>query len=170
MSFNNKRANNRSKKSTRTRIISISILTILGLGASQFAPAWAGKIMSKALIDPDLEIAVSNHFKKRFFNLINADDQQQSKLSELLTKQSEEARPIRTQIREKLLELSDLMANESTTDDALRSKIEEVRILREQIREKRLNSMLEARALLTPEQKKTVSSRIRGILTGNPRI
>lgn len=170
MSFNNKQANNQRKRSPRKTIISISVLTILGLGASQFAPAWAGKTMTKALIDPDLEIAVSNHFKKRFFNLIDADDQQQSKLSELLTKQTEEARPIRSQIREKLLELSDLMANEGTTDDALRSKIEEIKTLREQIREKRLNSILEARALLTPEQKKKVSNRMRGILTGNPRI
>lgn len=158
---------NRANKPT---VIAVGLLTVAGLSLSQFVPAWADKTMAKALIDPELEIALANQFKKRFFNLIEASDDQQSKLSGLLSKQLDDARPIRAQIRERLLDLSDLMADESATDDAITKKVQEIQDLRGQIQDKRLNTVLQARALLTKEQKDVVSRRIKGILTGNPRL
>lgn len=159
-----------SKKLNKTTIAIIGALTIAGLTASQFVPAWADKTVARALVDPELEIALSNHCKKRFFNLIDATEEQQNLLSGILTKQLEEARPLRAQIREDLLDLSDLMADENSTDSVIKSKVEEIRDLREQIQEKRLNSILKARAVLTAEQKRTVAQRVKGFLSGNPRI
>jgi Spy/CpxP family protein refolding chaperone len=151
-------------------IVIVSLLTVAGLAASQFVPAWADKTVTQALIDPELEIALSNHFKKRFFNLIDASDEQKTKLSGLLTKQLDDARPLRSQIREKVMDLSDMIADEKSTDEAITGKVEEIRQLREQIQDKRLNTILKARSVLTAEQKQIVSKRIKGILTGNPRL
>lgn len=159
-----------SKKLNRTTIAIVGALTIAGLTATQFVPAWADKTIARTLVDPELEIAVTNNFKKRFFNLIDATEEQQKKLSGILTQQLEDARPLRSQIREDLMDLSDLMASDAATDSAIKSKVDEIRTLREKIQEKRLDSILKARAVLTPEQKRMVSNRLKGFLTGNPRL
>jgi Spy/CpxP family protein refolding chaperone len=159
-----------SIKVRKSALTAVFVLTIAGLTASQFVPAWADKTMARALVDPDLEIALSNHFKKRFFNLIDATDEQQNKLSGIMTKQLEDARPLRAQIREELLDLSDLIADESSTNDVIKNKVKEIKELREQIQDKRLDSILRARAVLTADQKRIVSQRMKGILTGNPRM
>lgn len=159
-----------SSKLRKSTVAIVGILTVAGLSASQFLPAWADKTVARALVDPELEIALSNHFKKRFFNLIEATDDQQNKLSSILTKQLEDARPLRAQIKEDLLDLSDLMADESSTDEVIKKKVSEIKELREQIQDKRLNSILSARAILTADQKRIVSQRMKGFLTGNPRL
>lgn len=157
-------------KARKPAVLIVGLLTVVGLSATQFLPAWAGKTMTQALIDPELETALSNRFKRRFFNLIDASDDQKSKLSSLISKQLDDARPLRAQIREELMELSDLMANENTSDESIRKKVGEIRDLRQQIQDKRLNTILEARAVLNKDQKKIVSNRIKGILTDNPRL
>lgn len=151
-------------------VLIVALLTVVGLSATQFVPAWAGKGMTQALIDPELETALANRFKRRFFNLIDASDDQKTKLSSLISRQLDDARPLRAQIREDLMDLSDLMENENTSDEAIKKKVGEIRDLREQIQDKRLNTVLEARALLNKEQKKIVSNRIKGLLTDNPRL
>jgi len=155
---------------TKPAIAVVGLLTVAGLSLSQFLPAWADKTMTQALIDPELEQALCSHFKKRFFNLIEASDEQKSKLSGLIGKQLDDARPIKAEIREKVMDLSDLIADESASDEAITKKVQEIRQLREEIQDKRLSTVLKARAVLTPEQKKIVSKRIKGILTGNPRL
>ena len=158
------------KKANKPTIVAVSLLTIAGLGLSQFVPAWAGRpLMAKALIDPELETALANHFKKRFFNLIDASEEQKTKLSSLITKQQDFARPIREQIRDKVMDLSDLMSDEAAGDEAIKAKVHEIQDLRNQIQDKRLDTMLEVRSVLTAEQKKIVSKRIKNILTGNVR-
>lgn len=157
-------------KAKKPAVLIIGLLTVVGLSVTQFVPAWAGKTMTQALIDPELESALTNHFKKRFFNLIEASDDQKSKLSSLISRQLDDARPLRAQIREDLMDLSDLIANENTSDETIKKKVSEIRTLREQIQDKRLNTILEARAVLNKDQKKIVSNRIKGILTGNPRL
>src|SRR5579883_2972342 len=159
------------KKHTKPALIVIGLLSAAGLATAQFDPAWAGRhIMAQALIDPELEVALKHHFEKRFFNLIDASDDQKSKLDSLITKQMEAARPTRQKIRESLIDLSDMMADSSVSDDAIRKKVGEIRALRDELHEKRLDTVLQARAILTDEQKKIVSRRVRGILSGNPRM
>ncbi len=160
----------RISRATKPTVVIIGLLTVAGLTISQFVPAWAEKTMTQSLIDPELEQALTNRFKRRFFNLIEASDEQQTKLSKLLSRQLDEARPLRNQIREDLMELSDLIADEKTSDQAIRSKIDQIQTIRTQIQEKRLNTILEARAVLNKEQKKIVSNRLKGILTNNPRL
>ncbi len=160
----------KSIKNAATPVLIVTLLTASGFAASQLLPAWAGKSVSQALIDPELEQALSSHFKKRFFNLIDASEDQKSQLSSLLSKQLDDARPIRTQIRENLLDLSDLMASDSASDEAITKKVQEIRDLREQIQDKRLSTVLKARAVLTKEQRQIVSNRVKGFLTGNPRL
>jgi Spy/CpxP family protein refolding chaperone len=157
-------------KATKPTVILVGLLTVVGLSVSQFVPAWAGKTMTQALIDPELEQALSNRFKKRFFNLIDASEDQKTKLSDLLSRQLDDARPLRDQIRENLLDLSDLIADEKTSDETIRNKVHEIQELRGKIQDKRLNTILEARAVLNKDQKKIVSNRLKGILTGNPRL
>lgn len=157
-------------KATKPAVLIVGLLTVVGLSATQFIPAWAGKTMTEALIDPELETALVNRFKKRFFNLIDANDEQKSKLSSLIARQLDDARPLRAQIRENVMDLSDLFADENTSDETIKKKVSEIQALREQIQDKRLNTILEARAVLSKDQKKIVSNRIKGILTGNPRL
>lgn len=158
-------------RTKKTAVVAVGILTMAGLSLSQFVPAWADRtMMTKALIEPELELALSDHFKTRFFNLIEATDEQQAKLSGLITRQLDDARPMRSQIREKVMDLSDLIADENATDDDITKKVEEIRAIRDQIQEKRLNTVLKARALLTKDQKQIVAQRIKGILTGNPKL
>ncbi len=156
-------------KAAKPAIIVAGLLAIAGT-ASQFQPAWAGKALSAALIDPDLEQALKNHFEKRFFNLIDASEEQKTKLDGLVTKQIEAARPLRQQIRENVMDLADMMADANASDDSIRKKVEDIRAIREQIQEKRLNMLLEARTVLTADQKKVVANRLKGFLTGNPRL
>lgn len=160
----------KSIKNAATPVLIVTLLTASGFAASQLLPAWAGKSISQALIDPELEQALSSHFKKRFFNLIDASEDQKTQLSSLISKQLDDARPIRGQIKENLLDLSDMMADDSVSEEAITKKVHEIRDLREQIQEKRLSTILKARGVLTKEQRQIVSNRLKGFLTGNPRL
>ncbi|MDZ4833128.1 MAG: periplasmic heavy metal sensor [Candidatus Melainabacteria bacterium] len=157
-------------KANKPTLLIVGLLTVVGLSVTQFVPAWAGKTLTQALIDPEMETALANRFKKRFYNLIDANDEQKSKLSSLFSRQLDDARPIRAQIREEVMDLSDLIADESASDEAIRKQVAEIRELREKIQEKRLNTILEARSVLSKDQKKIVSNRLKGIMTGNPRL
>lgn len=156
------------KKAARPAIIIAGLLAVAGTAVSHVQPAWAGKALSAALIDPDLEQALKKHFEKRFFNLIDASEDQKTKLDGLITKQIDSARPLRQQVRENVIDLADMMADSSVSDDAIRKKVDEIQTIRDQIHEKRVNTFLEARAVLTADQKKIVATRLKGFLTGNP--
>ena len=151
-------------------MIAVGAITILGAAATQVQPAYAVKALGGCLIDKDLEVALKNHFQKRFFNLIDASDKQQEEISGLIDKQMEAARPIRQNIREQLLDLSDLMADSNSTDEQLKAKIESIRESRKQIQDSRTETALKIRSVLSADQKKLVSAKLKGFLTGNPRL
>lgn len=158
------------KKAVKPVIVTVSVLAVVGAGWATIEPAWASKAISDTLIDKDLEGALRNHFQKRFFNLIDATDEQKKELSAIIAAQAEEASPIRQELRSQVLDVNDLIADESTTDEQIKQRVEKIRALRDKLQDKRLETMLKVRSKLTAEQKQIVSARIKGILTGNPRL
>lgn len=135
-------------------------------------PALANKIKNPESIglDPELETALKHHFEKRWFCLISATDEQQSVLSDILDRQVEQARPIRQKVRDQLLNLTDLMAGNSASDQEIKDKIEEIKGLRDQLSEMRVNTILKMRAELTSEQRRLMAQRAKGFLSGNLRL
>jgi len=158
------------KKAVKPVIVSLSVLAVAGIGWATIEPAWAGKAISETLIDKDLENALRNHFQKRFFNLIEATEEQKKELSAIMAAQAEQAGPIRQELRSQVLDVSDLLADESATDEQIRQSVEKIRALRDKLQDERLETVLKVRSKLTAEQKQIVSNRIKGILTGNPRL
>ncbi len=143
-------------------------VAIVAVAAAQVEPAYAVKAITGCLIDKDLEQALKNHIQKRFFNLVAASDEQQTKISTLVDAQIEANRPLREQIREHLIDISNLMADESTTDEQITQKVEGIRALRQQMQDKRLDTALKIRKVLTQDQRQIVSTKLKGFLTGNP--
>ncbi|MBX9692490.1 MAG: Spy/CpxP family protein refolding chaperone [Cyanobacteria bacterium] len=158
------------KKAGKPAALAVGAFAVLGVVAAQVEPAYAVKALTGCLIDKDLEEALKNHFEKRFFNLIEATDDQQSKISGLVDAQLEAARPVRQQIKEQLMDITALIADENSTDEQITQKVEGIRALRQQIQDKRLDTALKIRKVLTKEQRQVVSNRIKGVLTGNPRL
>lgn len=158
------------KKAVKPVIVSLSVLAVAGIGWATIEPAWANKAISETLIDKDLENALRNHFQKRFFNLIEATEEQKKELSAIMAAQAEQAGPIRQELRSQVLDVSDLLADESATEEQIRQSVEKIRALRDKLQDERLETVLKVRSKLTAEQKQIVSNRIKGILTGNPRL
>jgi|AGTN01.1.fsa_nt_gi hypothetical protein len=158
------------KKAVTPVIATVSVLAVVGVGWATIEPAWASKAISDTLIDKDLENALRNHFQKRFFNLIDATEEQKKELSAIIAAQAEEAGPIRQELRSEVLDINDLIADEGTTDEQIKQRVDKIRALRDKLQDKRLETMLKVRSKLSAEQKQIVSRRIKGILTGNPRL
>lgn len=131
-------------------------------------PSIAGP-SSPPLIDKEFETAVRKFVSKRFFNRIDATDEQREKLSRIMGETQDQTRPIREQVRQGLLQLSDLMADEKASDDQIKAKVKEIRDLHEQVQDKRLSAVLEARKILSAEQRKKISNRVSEIITGGIR-
>lgn len=158
------------KKAVKPIIVSLSVLAVVGVGWATIEPAWASKAISDTLIDKDLENALRNHFQKRFFNLIDATDEQKKELSAILTAQAEEASSIRQEMKGEAMNVSDLLADESASDEQIKQSVEKIRGLRDKLQDKRLETFLKVRSKLTADQKQTVANRIKAFLTGNPRL
>lgn len=73
---------------------------------------------------------------------------------------------MREQLRQGYLELSEMLAKEDATDEQLTAKAHEVRGLRDKVMDERINSVLEARAVLTPAQRRQISDKISGLISG----
>lgn len=144
-----------------TGILPLAVLLV----AAAAAPAMAAPA-SEPGIDSEFEKCVVRHFQKRFFNRIDASDDQRDKLAALISRRMDESRPLRGQIRAKVLELNELMAGDSAPEEAIIAKAHEVRDLRMKLMDERLGSVLEARKVLTPAQRKQIAGRIAGLLTG----
>lgn len=151
-------------------LMALALAFGLGVAGTQMIqPVLAGNTNTAPIIDADFENALRKHFQKRFFNLIDATGEQQTQISKLLQERQEQTRPQREQLRQGLLELSQLMANDATTDDQIKDKVAKLKEMRAHIQDERLDTILKVRAILTPEQRKAVSDRISGIITGNIR-
>lgn len=149
------------KKSTLAGIASAMVFL---LGAVTFSAVEA--IETKGiLIDKDFEVAVRKHLEKRLYNLIDASDAQQEKISKLLSDRCEETRPEREKLREGLVDLTNMVGGD-TADDAITAKAHELRTMHEQLMDERLKTLLKVREMLSPTQRKIVSDKIVTILSG----
>lgn len=119
------------------------------------------------LIDSEFENAVRVIITKRFCNRIDATDEQRAKLTALFKDTMQETRPLREQLRRKLLDVSSLMASSSATDDQIKAEVQSSRALRQQLMDKRIDTVLAVRKILTPEQRQKIHNRITEIISGN---
>ncbi|MBX9949598.1 MAG: periplasmic heavy metal sensor [Candidatus Obscuribacterales bacterium] len=139
------------------------------VGAPFVAPALAGPLNSDSLVDPEWESAVRKHVEKRFFHLIDATEAQQAQLDDLFKKMCDSNRSTREQVKQGAVDVANLMADQSATEEQIRSKVADIRKLREKLQDSRLETALKVRAILTVEQRKVVSDRVIGFITGNQR-
>ena len=147
-------------------VLCTAVAALISLGATTTLPASAADADSAPLIDKPFEDAVIKHFQKRFFNRIDASADQRQKLSAIIGQRADETRPVREQLRRKVLELNQMMVTDGVTEEQLVAKSHEVRDIRSQLMDDRFQSMLKVRAVLTPEQRKQISERVSGIITG----
>lgn len=138
-------------------------------GAPFVAPALAGPLNSDSLVDPEWESAVRKHVEKRFFNLIDATDSQKTQLDDLFKKMCDTNRSSREQVKQGAADVATMMADNSATDEQIRNKVADIRKLREKMQDTRLETALKVRAILTNEQRKVVSDRVVGFITGSQR-
>lgn len=150
-------------RKTRLIALSIALLAPLGFCLSQASFAAPG---ASSLIDKDFEVAVKRFISKRFYNRVDATDEQRAKLDSIWTGTMEGTRPDREAIRHGILDLSNMMASDAATDDQITQKAHELRVLHEKVMDERLNSLLQARKVLTKEQRKQVNDRITQVITG----
>jgi Spy/CpxP family protein refolding chaperone len=157
---------------TRGRLIAGSaLLATLTLGLAVYIPAAeAGKAAGEALIDGDFEEAMLKHFERRFFKRIDATDEQRTTMSEIFLKQMQSSRSQREAIRRKLIDLSDFIAADGSTDEQIKEKVAELRTMHEKLMDTRVDTALKVRQVLTPEQRKTIADRIANLLSGNSPI
>ncbi len=143
-------------------VLTLGSPALLGI----FSPSLAGTPSSSSLIDKDFEVAVRKFVSKRFFNRIDASDEQREKLSKIMADTQDQTRAIREQLRKGILDLSNLMAEEKTTDEQIKAKVKELRSMHEQVQDMRLSSVLEARKILTAEQRHQIHNRVSELITG----
>jgi Spy/CpxP family protein refolding chaperone len=144
--------------------LALTLVVPLGMFVSQASFAADGQ--ATGLIDKDFETAVRKFVSRRFYRRINASDEQRQKLDSIWTSTMETTRPERERLRQGLLELSDLMASDAATDEQISQKAHELRAMHEKINDQRLDSILKARKVLTPEQRKKVHARIADRISG----
>ncbi len=142
----------------------LAVATAVIAGSAQ--PVSAADGSDSKLIDKPFEQCLIKHFQTRFFNRIDASPKQRQKLGAIFARRSEETRPVREQLRQGYLELSEMLAKEDATDEQLTAKAHEVRGLRDKVMDERINSVLEARAVLTPAQRRQISDKISGLISG----
>lgn len=156
-------------------VLAISVL-ILGFGRSA-APAFAidqddvmvvaGGNSSDPLVDKGFEEAMLKHFEKRFFNRIDATEDQRGKLTSILQDRIAATRPLREKLRQEVLNLTDLMDKSDATEAQISQQAGVVKGIRDQLADQRLTTALKVRSVLTAEQRHQVSGRIREFVSGD---
>lgn len=131
-----------------------------------FNPSNAGTPSASPLIDKDFEVAMRKFVAKRFFNRIDASSEQREKLSKIMADTQDETRPLREELRQGLLDLSGMVADDKVADDQIKAKVQELRTLHEKVQDRRVSAILQARKILTPEQKELINTRITELITG----
>lgn len=118
------------------------------------------------LIDKDFEIALRKFVSKRFFNRIDASDEQREKLSKIMAETQDETRPKREQLRQGMLDLSSMYSDGKSSDEVIKAKVKELRELHEKIQNRRLDAALAARKILTAEQMQKMHGRLSQLISG----
>ncbi|MBY0357618.1 MAG: periplasmic heavy metal sensor [Candidatus Obscuribacterales bacterium] len=145
-------------------LLSLSITLLAPLSAFANPPE-----SNTQLIDKDFEISVRKFISKRFFNRINASDEQRDKLSKIFADTQEQTRPEREKLRQGMLELSGMIADSNTEEQAITNKVQNLRELHNKIMDTRVASALAARKILSPEQRQKIHGRISDLITGGAR-
>lgn len=154
-----------NKMRSRKKLVAVMLVVPAVIGLAQ--AAFAGPASVGGLIDKDFETALRKFVSKRFFNRIDATDEQRAKIGSLFEKTMDETRPDREQFRQGLLELSNLMASKDATDEQIRQKVADVKAVKQKIQDKRLSTALEVRKILTVEQRQKIQDRVQNLITGN---
>lgn len=140
----------------------VLIPALLGVAQASFAgPAGVG-----ALIDKEFETAMRKFVTRRFFNRIDATDEQRTKLNAIFEKTMDETRPEREQFRQGLLDLSNLMASKDATDEQIKQKADDVRTMKQKLSDRRLTAALEVRRILTVDQRQKINNRVQELISG----
>lgn len=154
---------------TGKSLVAFALALGLGMGAAGvkfMEPVWAGTGV-EAFSDPEFEDALRKHVQKRFFNVIDATDAQKTQLDAIFNQRVTESRSARKEIKQGLIELAQMMADESSTDDQITEKAHQLRQKREQLMDARLSTALKVRGVLSKEQKEVLSERVIGMLSGH---
>ncbi len=160
-----KRIDNETK-SFRKALIALTVVLAVPLGALLAQASFAGDAQAPSLIDKDFETCMQKFVSKRFYNRIDATDEQRQKLDSIMVGTADATRPQREAMRRNMLELSELMANDKATDEEITAKAHEIRAMHEKLMDERLASVLKARKVLTPAQRSKVQARLREVITG----
>ncbi|HEY9775175.1 MAG TPA: Spy/CpxP family protein refolding chaperone [Planktothrix sp.] len=154
-------------KITKKLVLAAGLVVGLSLAGKIVLPAIAdGAAKTGDLIDRDFQDACRRHIERKFFEHINATDDQRTQIDKVVDSTVAETYPLREQLREGLVQLNDLSAKDDTTDDQILQKAHELRALHEQIADKALDAMLKIRKVMTSEQRKQVAGHIDNLLTG----
>lgn len=138
-----------------------------GAICSMNLPSMAGPASAASpLIDKDFEIALRKFLAKKFFRRIDATEEQQEKLSKIMAETQEETRPSREELRQGLRALSELVSDSKTSDEQIKAKVKELRGLHEKVQDRRLTAFLEARKVLTDEQRQKIQKRVKELMSG----
>jgi Spy/CpxP family protein refolding chaperone len=148
-----------------------SLMTITIAAAVAFLAGWAtnpllAKPTETVSTDCSLADCLRAHFQKRLFAVIHPTADQQDKLIAIFDNAKATNDPIRAQIKAKAMKLMDAFADESTTDDKFKEDVNEVNNLRRQLMDNRLDATIKARAVLSSDQRKTLSEKIKSRLQG----
>lgn len=152
-------------KTTKIGLISTLLLmpAVIGLVPASIA---GSPPSSAPLIDKEFETSLRKFVSKRFFNRIDASEDQREKISKIMADTQEQTRPNREQFRRNLLDLSSMMSNEKVGDEEIKQKVAEVRALKQKISDQRLEAALQVRKILSAEQRKKIHHRIAELITG----
>ena len=150
--------------------VTVGLASTLLLSVLAIYPVLAGDGTgaSAPFVDKEFETALRKHFRKKFFNFIEASDSQSEQITAILDERSEACRPQREKLKSEAIELTQMMSGEAS-DEQIRSKFQELREVRDKLMDERMTTALKVRALLKPEQRKMVSDKIVACLTGNGR-
>ena len=142
-------------------LATISGLVCLSAGlSSRMLVALASNESSETQVNTQFDDLVRQHYENRFFSKIGATPDQREKLTAILNKSFEEAKPLREEVRQDRLELNKLIADDNTSDEQVLDKANEVKSVRERLMDERMDTALAIRKVLSPEQRRKVSDTI----------
>lgn len=119
------------------------------------------------LIDKETEGLVRKIVAKRFCKRVGASNEQKQKIEALIAATTDQTRPMREEMRHKLLDLSALMSSAEATEDQIKNQVADIRALREKLMDQRLSAVLKLRQILTIEQRQKIHQRVTEILSGD---
>lgn len=152
-------------ETSKTAILTLAALAVFA-GGIVAMPALAGPLNSDSLVDTEFAEAVRKHVQKRFFNLIEATEQQRQELDDIFKARMDVSSKTRGEMKKGILEITKLMESDTATDVQIKAKYSELKALKESLADGRLDTALKVRGILTKEQRKIVADKVTGFITG----